>query len=663
MLPKKCFYNELDTLDYTIRFQNTGNYFATTVRLVDSLDLEKLNIMSFQVLSASHDYEWSLSSPSVLEVIFDSIMLVDSSVSFVESQGFFKYRIIVRDSLPDLQPTATPAYIYFDLNPPIVTNLPEVNFISDLSAGVQSTDISCNGANDGTATLNIASGTSPYVINWDNGDTTSTLTNLSQGTYSVNLTDAKNCVYTDSVSIIEPAAITSSNTQTICNGQSITVGSNTYNTTGTYTDILTASNGCDSSVTTNLTILPNVTSTTNESACNSYNWNGQTYNTSGTYNYITTNANGCDSTATLNLTINNSTSSLTVKTTCDNYTWSITSQTYASSGTYTNISTNANGCVHTDSLILMINNSTSSTSNESACDSYSWNGQTYTASGTYSWIGTNSVGCDSTATLNLTINSSTSSTNNESACDSYSWNGQTYTASGAYTFTTLNANGCDSIATLNLTIKNGSSSSTTSSICYGESITIGNNDYNQTGSYTNILIGSNGCDSTVTLNLTVITQITSFISQSGNDILVNALGGNTPYSYEWNTGETSNQITPNANGDYWVIITDVNGCVSDTSFINVEWVSTSVEDLNIDKLNIYPNPSKDVFNIEFTSLVSQDLEIRIMNSIGEIVYRDKINNHIGKYSNLISLEEYSKTIYFLEIQTDVGTINKKLILQ
>ena len=287
----------------------------------------------------------------------------------------------------------------------------------------------------------------------------------------------------------------------------------------------------------------------------------------------------------------------------------------------------------------------------------------YTSSGTYTYITTNSVGCDSTATLNLTINSPTSSATNETSCDSYSWNGQTYTSSGSYTYTTLNANGCDSTATLNLTINNGSSSSITRSICYGESITVGNNTYDQTGSYTNILIGSNGCDSTVTLNLTVITQITSFISQSGNDILVNALGGNTPYIYEWNTGETSNQITPTANGNYWVVIIDVNGCVSDTSFINVEWVSTSIEDLNIDKLTIYPNPSEDVFNVEFTSLVRQDLELRIINSIGEIVYRDNVNNHIGKYSNSISLEKYSKAIYFLEIQTDDGIVNKKLILQ
>ena len=108
----------------------------------------------------------------------------------------------------------------------------------------------------------------------------------------------------------------------------------------------------------------------------------------------------------------------------------------------------------------------------------------------------------------------------------------------------------------------------------------------------------------------------------------------------------------------------MNGCVGDTIFLSVNVSnSTNIEELNIDKLTLYPNPSQDVFNIEFTSLVRQDLELRIINSIGEIVYIDNLNNHIGQYNNSISLAKYSKAIYFLEIQTDDGIVNKKLILQ
>ncbi|SVD36868.1 uncharacterized protein METZ01_LOCUS389722, partial [marine metagenome] len=86
-------------------------------------------------------------------------------------------------------------------------------------------------------------------------------------------------------------------------------------------------------------------------------------------------------------------------------------------------------------------------------------------------------------------------------------------------------------------------------------------------------------------------------------------------------------------------------------------------DLYIDDIQIFPNPSKNVFNVEFTSLVRQDLEVRIINSIGEIVYIDNINNHIGEYSNSINLENHSKGVYLLELDTDNGMINKKLILQ
>ncbi len=84
---------------------------------------------------------------------------------------------------------------------------------------------------------------------------------------------------------------------------------------------------------------------------------------------------------------------------------------------------------------------------------------------------------------------------------------------------------------------------------------------------------------------------------------------------------------------------------------------------SINNLEIYPNPSRDVFNVTFISDSKQSIEIRVVNLVGEIVYRDNVNNHIGKYSNSISLEKYSKAIYFLEIQTDDGIVNKKLILQ
>jgi hypothetical protein len=258
----------------------------------------------------------------------------------------------------------------------------------------------------------------------------------------------------------------------------------------------------------------------------------------------------------------------------------------------------------------------------------------------------------------------TSSSTAVTECDSYTWNGQTYTSSGNYTYSGTNVNGCDSTATLVLTINNSISLTNSESICFGENITVGNNTYSQSGTYTDFLTTVNGCDSVITTNLNVSQQINVITLQVGFDIKANTSGGSMPYVYEWNTGEITGQITPLVGGDYWVIVTDANGCISDSSFFEVDWISPSlIEDFNIDQLIIYPNPSRDIINIEFTSLLSQDLEIRIINSIGEIIYLENLENSIGEYNKTISLEEYPKAIYFLEIRTNDAVINKKLILQ
>ena len=83
----------------------------------------------------------------------------------------------------------------------------------------------------------------------------------------------------------------------------------------------------------------------------------------------------------------------------------------------------------------------------------------------------------------------------------------------------------------------------------------------------------------------------------------------------------------------------------------------------INDLDIYPNPSRDVFNISFNTVNKQDITLRIRNIVGEDVYTEELNQFDGTYTKAISLENYTKAVYFLEINTKQGTINKKLILQ
>ena len=191
----------------------------------------------------------------------------------------------------------------------------------------------------------------------------------------------------------------------------------------------------------NLTITPSSTNTTTASACDSYVWNGTSYSTSGVYTGTTANC----ITESLNLTIMPSdTNEDIITTACNSYTW--IGQTYTQSGTYTGTTAN---CV-TQSLYLTIIPSSTNTTTVTACDSYLWNGQTYTQSGTFTGITSNCV----TQSLNLTINTNTSSSISQTALDSYTWlvNNQTYTTTGAYTAVIPNASGCDSTITLNLTM-------------------------------------------------------------------------------------------------------------------------------------------------------------------------------------------------------------------
>ena len=83
----------------------------------------------------------------------------------------------------------------------------------------------------------------------------------------------------------------------------------------------------------------------------------------------------------------------------------------------------------------------------------------------------------------------------------------------------------------------------------------------------------------------------------------------------------------------------------------------------IANLDIYPNPSRDIFNISLTSEVIQDLRVKVINVIEEELINESLEQFVGEYTKAIDLSRYTKGVYFLEITTNYGIINKKLILQ
>ena len=92
------------------------------------------------------------------------------------------------------------------------------------NVSVLQTDVSCYGRGDGSATVSVSGGNSPYTYLWNPGDqTTQTVTGLSAGNYTVTVTDAVNASFTQTVSIVQPAPISitiSSNPTVIIIGQS-----------------------------------------------------------------------------------------------------------------------------------------------------------------------------------------------------------------------------------------------------------------------------------------------------------------------------------------------------------------------------------------------------------------------------------------------------------
>ena len=204
------------------------------------------------------------------------------------------------------------------------------------------------------------------------------------------------------------------------------------------------------------------------------------------------------------------------------------------------------------------------------------------------------------ATGTICVNSTNTVT--QSACSSYSLNGQIYNSTGTYTQLLSNAAGCDSTLTLSLTIID--------------------------------------IDTTVSLNGTTITAVPGAIYQ-----WINCDNSNLPIS-----GETSQSFTPAVNGNYAVEIT-LNGCSEISACTNVLISGSNVFDLS--KVVVYPNPTKDKILIDFGSdLQFAELSVYAMN--GKLL--NKINTQNSRQIS-ISLENYTAGLYFIEIKTKEGNFS------
>nr|WP_320120332.1 gliding motility-associated C-terminal domain-containing protein [uncultured Marinifilum sp.] len=481
----------------------------------------------------------------------------------------------------------------------------------------------------GSITLDAENSGSSYL--WSTGETTQTITVSVSGNYSVVVTDANGCSATDDVNVIvhpNPTVDLGADQET-CAGGSITLdaensGSSflwstgettqtiTVNASGNYFVVVTDTNGCSASDDVNVTVHPNPTvdlgadqetcaggsiTLDAENSGSSFLWStGETtqtitVNTSGNYSVVVTDANGCSASDDVNVTVHpNPTVDLGAdQETCaggsitldagnsgSSYLWSTgeTTQTItvSVSGNYSVVVTDANGCSATDDVNVTVhpNPTVDLGADQETCaggsitldaensgSSFLWStGETtqtitVSVSGNYSVVLTDINGCSATDDVNVTVhpNPTVDLGADQETC-----------AGGSIT----------------LDAENSGSSFLWSTGETTQTITVA-----ASGNYSVVVTDTNGCSASDDVNVTVHPNPTVDLGAdqetcAGGTITLDA--GNAGASYLWSTGETTQNITVSASGNYSVVVTDANGC-------------SATDDVNV---TVYPNPTVDL---------------------------------------------------------------------
>lgn len=443
---------------------------------------------------------------------------------------------------------------------------------TQLVATVSSTtNVSCNGGNDGTASISVSGGTSPYSYSWTpSGDNTSSATGLSFGSYTIYVTDNASCTTNVTLSITQPPALTVTGTTSnaLCNGGAtggvdITSvgGTSPYSfswstgaltedissvSSGSYAVVVTDDNNC--SVTQNFTVndaslLAIVLDTVINANCGQADGSASVIASGGTapltYSWS-----------------NNQTSQNATNLTSGSYTAFVTDSNLCTASVIATIADLPGGTVSvsgTDPSCVGVCNGTATAvmSGGTAPFTYSWSGGGGTSTvsglcdGTQTVTVTDNVGCIATGNVSLTYGPpviASASTNNV-LCNGGSSGSVTSTVSGGtspYTYAW----------------SNGTSNANLSGVVVG--------------TYSFTVTDVNGCTANASaivsepsiLTLTLSGQNISCAGGSDGQISSTVNGGTSPYTYEWTPSlGTGNTLTNVPSGAYSLTITDFNGCV------------------------------------------------------------------------------------------------------
>lgn len=461
-------------------------------------------------------------------------------------------------------------------------------------------------------------------------------------------------------------AILDSVAASFCPGDSFTVGAIVHHQPGIYSDTLTSFSGCDSVVVASLTYNALQHDSVSLSICNgdSVVINGNVYNTAG--NYIDTIAvtGSCDKIQFTQLSLLSETDSVQA-TVCYGDSVLIGQHMYAAPGIYYDSLSTFSGCdsvvvitlsysvLQMDSAILSICNG----------DSIVVGNHIYTASGNYSDTIPVSGGCKKIQLTQLTVHTITVDSVTASFCsgDSFTIGSIIYYQPGIYTDTLISEYGCDSVVILHLEQNIGGVSNTNAVICEGESFVFGNNVYTQSGTFEENIPAA-GCDSTATLHLTVEPVPSAAIMASNTTLVSGATVqlncSNTQLlSYNW----SGNVAFTNPHAPYtesiittstWISlsVTGSNGC----SNVDSVYIFIPEEEDSCAKSALYiPNsftPNYDGVN-DFFSVVTTSVEVELLkvyNRWGQEVFAAE--NAAEKWDGRFKDERCADGVYYYLVQ-------------
>lgn len=151
--------------------------------------------------------------------------------------------------------------------------------------------------------------------------------------------------------------------------------------------------------------------------------------------------------------------------------------------------------------------------------------------------------------------------------------------------------------------------------------------------------------------LSLVLDVVDNSATTGNSNITGiAQGGNPPYTYEWNNSDTTDFVSNLATGYYTLTVTDSSGCqASETAAIGNVALNNQLNWLS--SINLYPNPTNNVLNLALSLERKQDLNIQIINTLGQVIQQRNLND-FDEGITVFDVNNQAKGVYFIRVSNN-----------